>query len=80
MNNIQISHNDPSHKNIDYLMLQKMGFLYNALEEGWTVKKENDKYIFKKNHEGKKEVFLDSYLKMFLKRNFDINTIIKNEN
>ena len=77
MSQIPISQDDPTNKNIDYLMLQKMGFLYNALEEGWTIKKDNDKYIFKKNHEGKKEVFLDSYLKQFLTRNFDINTIIK---
>ena len=77
MSQIPISQDDPTNKNIDYLMLQKMGFLYNALEEGWTIKKDNDKYIFKKNHEGKKEVFLDSYLKQFLTRNFDLNTIIK---
>jgi hypothetical protein len=77
MSQIPISQDDPTNKNIDYLMLQKMAFLYNALEEGWTIKKDKDKYIFKKNHEGKKEVFLDSYLKQFLTRNFDINTIIK---
>ena len=29
-----------------------------------------------KNHEGKKEVFLDDYLKKFLENNFDINKII----
>ena len=33
-------------------------------------------YIFTKNHEGKKEVFLDNYLKKFLETNFDINKII----
>ena len=45
-------------KNIDMITLQKMAFIYNALEKGWTVKKNNNLYIFKKNHEGKKEVFL----------------------
>ena len=28
--------------NIDYIKLQKMAFLYNALENGWTIKKQNE--------------------------------------
>ena len=64
-------------KNIDinYLMLQKMTFLYNALDDGWEIKKNNDKYIFVKKHEGKKEVFSDNYLRRFIEQNFDINKI-----
>ena len=59
------------------IMLQKMIFLYNALEEGWTDKeKRKNMYIFTKNHEGKKEVFLDNYLKQFMENNIDINKII----
>ena len=54
-----------------------MGFLYNALENGWTIKKQADYYIFTKNHEGKKEVYLDSYLKGFMEENFDIEKLIK---
>ena len=61
---------------IDFLTLQKMVLLYNSLEEGWEIKKNNDKYIFKKKHEGKKEIFLDSYLKQFVEENIDINKII----
>jgi len=57
----------------------KMVFLYNALEDGWQIKKINNKYIFTKKHEGKKEVYLDSYLRRFIEGNFDINKII-NEN
>ena len=34
----------------DFLKLQKMKFLYNALENGWTVKKKEKLYIFTKNH------------------------------
>jgi hypothetical protein len=56
-----------------------MGFLYNALENGWAIKKHKDLYIFNKNHEGKKEVYLDDYLKRFLKANMDINNLL-NEN
>ena len=54
-----------------------MSFLYNALENGWKVKKKGKSYVFTKNHEGKKEVLLDSYLKRFMMRNFDINKFFK---
>jgi hypothetical protein len=55
-----------------------MVFLYNALQEGWTIKKQNDYYIFKKNHEGKKEVYLDNYLKQFLSKNLNLDQILNN--
>jgi|TARA_B110000444_G_C18702688_1_gene529758 hypothetical protein len=74
---IQIS--SPENLNIDPIVLHKMAFLYNALENGWNVKKHKDLYIFKKNHEGKKEVYLDDYLKRFMKENIDINNILNNE-
>ena len=63
---------------IDTIKLHKMVFLYNALEEGWKINKKKDVYIFTKNHEGKKEVFLDDYLKKFLEKNFNIDQIINN--
>ena len=65
---------------INHIKLQKMAFIYNALEDGWTIKKKNNAYIFTKNHEGKKEVFLDNYLKKFLENNFNINKIINQNN
>jgi len=54
--------------NIKY---QKMHFLFNALKEGWTIEKKKGFYIFKKKHEGKKEVYLDDYLKSFIERNLN---------
>lgn len=60
---------------IDYITMQKMAFLYNAIEDGWSIKKNNDNYIFTKNHEGKREIFLDSYLQKFMTNNMDINKI-----
>ena len=33
-----------------------MVFLYNALDNGWSIKKKQNSYIFTKNHEGKKEI------------------------
>ena len=68
----------PDSLSIDPITLHKMAFLYNALEEGWKINKKKDTYIFTKNHEGKKEVFLDDYLKKFLEKNMNINKIICN--
>lgn len=60
---------------IDNYILQKMLFLYNALENGWDIKKQNEKYIFTKIHQGKKEVYLDSYLRKFLETNAGMKNI-----
>jgi len=56
---------------IDNLEIQKMLFLYNALEDGWKIEKDNNSYLFKKKHEEKKEYFSDSYLKDFIKTHFN---------
>ena len=61
---------------IDKLKFKKMVFLFNALENGWSIKKRKDSYIFTKNHEGKKEIFDESYLSIFMKENADINNIL----
>ena len=61
---------------IDRIKLCKMAFIYNSLESGWTVKKRDRSYIFTKNHEGKKEVFSEDYLKRFMKENFDIEKLL----
>tara|TARA_B100000524_G_scaffold230948_1_gene122522 strand:- start:858 stop:1103 length:246 start_codon:yes stop_codon:yes gene_type:complete len=76
--NIHINTNE--NVNIDYITLQKMAFLFNALENGWTIRKNKDKYIFIKKHEGEKEIMLDSYLRRFIKDNFDINKFDFNSN
>ena len=60
---------------INHIKLQKMAFIYNALEDGCTINKKNDCYIFKKNHEGKKEVYLDDYLRRFMKDNFNLEKL-----
>lgn len=52
-----------------------LAFIYNGLNNGWTIKKQNSTYIFSKNHEGKKEIFSDSYINTFLKENFNFNLI-----
>ena len=74
--NIENEHGKNYDIKIDNIKFQKMLFLFNAINEGWSIKKRNDSYIFTKNHEGKKEVLLDSYLLSFMKGNFDINKIL----
>jgi hypothetical protein len=61
---------------LDAIKFQKMLLLYNTIEQGWSVKKRNDSYVFTKNHENKKEVLDDSYLMKFMKTNLDLNKII----
>lgn len=55
---------------IDKKQLQKMVFIMNAMEHGWTVKKSDDSYIFTKKHENKKEIFQENYLESFVVGNF----------
>ena len=53
----------------DFITIRKMYFIFNTLNDGWTVKKQNDNYIFTKKHEGRKEVIADDYLKKFIVKN-----------
>ena len=74
--NIEIKLDNEKSLEIDKIKFQKMVFLYNALDNGWSIKKKQNSYIFKKNHEGKKEVLNESYLSIFMKDNADINKLL----
>ena len=74
--NILVNVLEPGQVEIDQIKFKKMVFLYNALDNGWTIKKKHDSYIFTKNHEGKKEIFEESYLSIFMKDNININNIL----
>ena len=56
---------------INTIQFQKMLLLFNAIEEGWTVKRKNESYVFTKNHENKKEILEDAYLLKFMKTNLE---------
>jgi hypothetical protein len=45
----------------------------NAIDSGWSVTKNADKYVFKKKHEGKQEVFMADYLEKFIGANMDLD-------
>ena len=57
------------------LHLRKMVFIFNAIEDGWCVKKRNGLYIFTKNHENKKEIFKEEYLTNFIINNLSIDKL-----
>ena len=58
---------------IDVITFQKMNFIMNAIETGWSVKKNDDNYIFTKKHEGKREVFMSDYLAKFIDKNMQLD-------
>ena len=58
---------------IDRTQFQKMKFIMNAIDGGWAVTKQSDKYIFKKKHEGKQEVFMADYLEKFIDKNMKLD-------
>ena len=64
---MDININTEKNIKINYLILQKMAFIYNALEDGWKISKNEEKYIFVKKHKEKREVFLDTYLQNIYK-------------
>lgn len=59
---------------VDKIQFQKMLFIMNALDDGWSVKKSQDKYIFSKKHENKIEVFQEEYLATFILQNMRLAT------
>jgi hypothetical protein len=61
---------------LDALTFQKMLLIFNSIEQGWSVKKRKDSYVFTKNHENLKEILDNSYLLQFMKTNLDLNKII----
>jgi hypothetical protein len=64
--NVNIINNLPNNIHLPKPAFQKMLFIMNALEEGWTIKKSQDSYIFTKKHENRKEIFQENYLDRFI--------------
>ena len=65
----------PQKLDIDNYTLQKMAFIYNALEQGWNIKKSQNKYIFSKKHEQNHEIHSDCFLCHFLETNINLKNI-----
>jgi hypothetical protein len=60
----------PDNIKINKKQYQKIIFINNALEDGWSIKKINEKYIFTKKHENRREIFQEDYLENFIVSNF----------
>jgi hypothetical protein len=61
--------NSTTHIELERKILIKMNFIYNAIQDGWSVKKQQDTFIFSKKHEGKKQIFQPEYLEQFIEKN-----------
>ena len=58
--------------NIDTITFHKMILIYNALNDGWTIEKNNNKIIFTKNHQGENKYYLENYLSTFMKEYLNV--------
>jgi hypothetical protein len=69
------NNNNISNISLDHITVQKMVFVFNSLNDGWTVRKiEDNKFEFIKDKGRiKKEILLDE----FIKTNLDINNLPK---
>ena len=54
------------------IIIMDVNKLMNALDNGWTVKKIEDQYVFTKKHEGRREVFMADYLEKFIEKNMGL--------
>jgi len=52
--------------------LSKIMFIYNAIEDGWTIKKKDEQYIFTKQKSKEKHIYNDKFLENFIKKYFKV--------
>jgi len=62
--------------NLSSKEIHKIIFLYNALQDGWTIKKRDEKYIFTKHNNKDKEVYMDNFLEKFIIKNFKLDKFL----
>ncbi len=59
-------------KNMNHKEFSKLLFIYNAIEDGWCVKKKDNKYIFSKHKSKEKRIYDDTFLNDFIKKYFKL--------
>jgi hypothetical protein len=69
----------PDHVHISKPAFQKMLFITNALEQGWTVRKSQESYIFTKKHENRQEIFQENYLETFVASNLSTDYVLSSQ-
>ena len=67
---LEVTNDLPNNIKLEKASLRKMLFIMNALDQGWSIKKSQDSYIFTKKHENRREIFQENYLEDFLFSNF----------
>ena len=65
-------------ESIDDNTLSKMIFLYNAINDGWKIEKQENMYIFRKKHQDKQEIYSEDYLEKFITKQFNIYKLLDN--
>ena len=66
---MDIESNKNSLNNKDF---SKIIFIFNAIEDGWSVKKKDGKYIFSKHKSKEKRVYHDKFLEEFVNKYFNL--------
>jgi hypothetical protein len=66
---------DNDNLKINTIQFQKMVLLFNAIEDGWNIKKRENAYVFTKNHENRKEILHEDYLIQFMKQKLDMTNL-----
>lgn len=69
----------PDQVHISKPAFQKMLFITNALEQGWTVRKSQESYIFTKKHENRQEIFQENYLETFVASNLSTDYVLSSQ-
>lgn len=67
MNKIKLCNEDINKKD-----LSKILFIFNAIEDGWNVKKRDNSYIFSKQKCKEKQVLSEDFLNKFLVKYFNL--------
>lgn len=62
---------------ISHKKMKQMIFIMNCLENGWTVKQRGEKFVFKKKHENKEEIYDDNFIDKFVSENSNITQILE---
>ena len=70
---MDISYSLSNNIHLDKKTYTKMNFVYNAVNDGWSVTKRKNNYVFTKRHDGKKEVFTEKFLDTFIQTNLNMN-------
>jgi hypothetical protein len=55
-----------NHSKYEDKSISMLIFIGNALDDGWSVKKNNNGYVFSKKHNGRTKYFSSKYLEQFV--------------